>query len=29
VHLIEGTGHIAMSKAPEVGPMIIRFAEKA
>jgi hypothetical protein len=23
VHLIEGTGHVAMSKAPEVVPMII------
>ena len=23
VHLIEGTGHVAMSKAPEVVPMVI------
>jgi esterase FrsA len=34
VHLIEGTGHVAMSKAPEVVPQIIdwlrtHFAEKA
>jgi len=25
VHLIEGTGHVAMSKAPEVVPMIIAW----
>ena len=34
VHLIEGTGHVAMSKAPEVVPKIIdwlrtHFAEQA
>src|SRR5262249_26318748 len=25
VHLIEGTGHVAMSKAPEVVPMVIAW----
>jgi esterase FrsA len=25
VHLIEGTGHVAMSKAPEVVPQIIAW----
>jgi esterase FrsA len=25
VHLIDGTGHVAMSKAPEVVPMIIAW----
>ena len=28
VHLIEGTGHCAMSKAPEVVPQIYRLATK-
>jgi esterase FrsA len=28
VHLIEGTGHVAMSKAPEVIPMIIAWLRK-
>lgn len=29
VHLIEGTGHVAMSKAPEVVPMIIAWLHNA